>query len=143
MCLMIWVATDEPLTPPYAPEFGALGVRPLPPAEANVFRAFSKPYSYEVTLQGECGCVFRHPGSPARRGLVWLLEWALQSLPEVELYLCWPDSEGAEPTVRDWSTARELYHWRMFEGGELLVVCADSAPGVAPESRGQERFRDG
>lgn len=100
----------------------------LPPAEAGAFRAFSKPHVHEVTMQGACRCEFRHPEGSPRRELVWLLEWALRSVPEVELYVCGPGIEGAEPTARDWSTATELLHWRVFEGGELLVVRRDAEP---------------
>jgi hypothetical protein len=136
MCLTIRVATDEPLTPPYAPEVGGLGVRLLSLAEAGAFRAFSMPHVHEVTMQGACGCEFRHPEESPRRGLVWLLEWALRSVPEVELYVCWPGHEGAEPTARDWSTATELLHWRVFDGGELLVVRGDAEPeGISQVAR--------
>jgi hypothetical protein len=134
VCLAILVATDEPLDPPYVAEVGGIGVRPLPTADAFC-GPFTKPHAYVVSMPSECGCVFRHPGESPRRALVWLLEWALRSAPEVELHARW-DSDAPRdgtPAARDWSTAAELLYWRVFEGGEFLVVRRDAEPAAAPD----------
>lgn len=143
MCLAILMATDEPLDPPYTAEAGGIGVRPLPTIHAFC-SAFTKPHAYVVSLPMECGCVFRHPGQLPRRALVWLLEWALRSAPEVELHARWDSDDPRDgiPTVRDWSTAAELLHWRVFAGGEFLVVRAEAEPDAATNDFGTELPND-
>jgi hypothetical protein len=57
--------------------------------------------------------------------LVWLLEWALQLVPEVEVFVCDADREGQEPACRDWTSATELLAWRQLEAGTFLTVLRD------------------
>jgi hypothetical protein len=129
MCPTIYVAADLPLAPPYSPEVGGLSVWPVPAAEAVAVRALSKPYVHAVGFQGACGCEFARPGGGPRRALVWLLEWAVRAVPEVELFVCPVDGEGGEPTRRDWASAAELAVWQELGDGTLLVVCGDAGPG--------------
>jgi hypothetical protein len=125
VCLTIYVAADCPLDPPYAPEVGGLWVRVLPAAQAAAIRAFSKPHVSVVSFSQRCGCYVHYPDGRPRRKLVWLLEWALRAVPEVELLICNPDREGEEPALRDWSSATELLAWRELDGGTFLTVVRD------------------
>ena len=120
MCLSIYIAADCPLDPPYAPEVGGLWVRVLPAAQAAAIRAFSKPHVSVVAFSRRCGCYISSPDGRPRRELVWLLEWALRAVPEVEVFICNRDDE--EPAIRDWTSARELLAWRQLDGGTLLTV---------------------
>lgn len=123
MCLSIYVAADCPLDPPYAAEVGGLWVRVLPVAQAAAIRAFSKPYVSVVSFSDRCGCYVHYPEGRPRRELVWLLEWALRTVPEVEVLICNRDDE--EPALRDWTSATELLAWRELDGGMLLTVVRD------------------
>ena len=117
MCLQLFVAASEPIDPPYDPAVGGLGgIVRLPEAKAGELRAFTKPYVYAIWFTNSCGRGCARPGSPLRRALVALLEWALGSVPEVELYTCQQGHEGAAPNVRDWCMPTELLHLRVFEG---------------------------
>jgi hypothetical protein len=126
MCLMILAASDRPLSPPYAAEVGGLIVRPLTAAEAAAFQVFSKPYVHGIGFAGGCGCEFSRPEGMPRRGLVWLLEWALRLVPSVELFICNQGGEGEQPIRRDWASAAELLVWQRFHGGEFLVIHRDT-----------------
>jgi hypothetical protein len=97
----------------------------LPAAEAMVFRAFSKPHIYAVGFSERCGCFVQPPNGGPRRDLVWLLEWAMKIVPEVELFVCDADREGEEPASRDWSSATELLAWRELNAGTFLTVQRD------------------
>ena len=125
MCLTVYIAADCPLHPPYAPEVGGLMVRALPAAQAAAIRAFSKPHVTVVGSEGVCGCYVRCPDGRPRRELVWLLQWALRAVPEVELFVCEADREGEEPARRDWTSAAELLAWRELDGGTFLTVLRD------------------
>jgi hypothetical protein len=100
-------------------------VRALPAAQATAIRAFSKPHVSVVGFARRCGCYVSDPGGRPRRELVWLLEWALRVVPEVELFICNPDREGGEPARQDWTSATELLAWRELDGGTLLTVLRD------------------
>jgi hypothetical protein len=126
MCLVIHIAADRPLSPPFDPEAGGLEVRQLPAEQAGAFRAFTGRHIYAVGFAGACGCEFRAPDGPPRRALVRLLEWALGSVPAVELFVCWEGGEESEPVRRDWATAAELLSWRELGERELLVIQSDS-----------------
>jgi hypothetical protein len=136
MCLMIHVAADQVLCPPYAPEVGGLIVRALPPAAASAFRAFSKPHVHAISFEDACGCEFSHPDDRPRQGLVWLLQWALRFVPAVELFVCGEGLEGSEPTRSDWASAAELRVWQAFCGGEFFVIHRDTEADTAPAKGG-------
>jgi hypothetical protein len=59
------------------------------------------------------------------RELVWPLGWALRSVPEVELFICYEDREGEEPARQDWASPAELLAWRELDGGTFLTVLRD------------------
>ena len=123
---MIW-STDRPVeTPPWDPAATPLVVRELAGERAGALRAFSKPRVYSVGVSGDCGCRFQCPDGGARRALVRLLECALASDPEVELFACWEGEEDREPDRHDWVAAAELLAWRRFGDRELLVVRPDA-----------------
>jgi hypothetical protein len=125
VCLTVYVAADCPLHPPYAPDVGGLLVRALPAAQAAAIRAFSKPHVSVVGFEGLCGCYVRHPDGRPRRELVWLLDWALRAVPEVEVFVCDAEREGEGPAHRDWASATELLAWRELGGGTFLAVLRD------------------
>jgi len=125
VCVTVYIAADRPLDPPYFPEAGGLWVRVLPAAQAAAIRAFSKPHVSVVAFENRCGCNVYYPDGRPRRQLVWLLEWALRAVPEVELFLCNPDREGEAPARRDWASATELLAWQELDGGTLLTVVRD------------------
>jgi hypothetical protein len=125
VCLTVYIAADCPLHPPYAPEVGGLMVRALPAAQAAAIRAFSKPHVSVVGFERVCGCYVRYPDGRPRRELVWLLEWALRAVPEVELFVCDADREGEETARQDWASATELLAWRKLDGGTFLTVLRD------------------
>jgi hypothetical protein len=127
VCMTVYVAADGPIHPPYAPEVGGLTVRALPAARAAAIRAFSKPQVSAVTFSYPlvCGCYVRHPDGRPRRELVWLLEWALRAVPEVEVFVCDAGREGLGPARRDWTSAAELLAWRELDGGTFLTVLRD------------------
>ena len=125
MCLTVYIAADCPLHPPYAPEVGGLMVRAFPAAQAAAIRAFSKPHVSVVGFDQRCGCYISVPDGRPRRELVWLLEWALRAVPEVELLVCDADREAEEPARRDWTSASELLAWRELDGGTFLTVVRD------------------
>lgn len=125
MCLTVYIAADCPLHPPYAPEVGGLMVRALPAAQAAAIRAFSKPHVSVVGFGRVCGCYVCYPDGRPRRELVWLLEWALRAVPEVELFVCDADREGEETARQDWASATELLAWRKLDGGTFLTVLRD------------------
>lgn len=131
MCLVIHVASDQPLFPPYEREAAGLMVRLLPAADATLCRAFSKRYVHAIRFDDACGCEFSQPDGRPRRGLVWLLEWALRSVPAVELFICGEGLEGSEPTRRDWASAAELRVWQVFSGGKFLVIQRDGELSAA------------
>jgi hypothetical protein len=140
VCLTVYVAADVPLNPPYAPEVGGLRVDALPAAEAAAIRAFSKPHVVMVGFWQRCGCFVHYPDQRPRRELVWLLEWALRMVPEVEVFICNPDQEGEEPAIRDWTSATELLAWRVLDGGMFLTVVRD---WVLPVAEGCDRDEPG
>jgi hypothetical protein len=81
-----------------------------------------------VTVVGfheRCGCFVSDADGRPRRQLVWLLEWALRVVPQVEVFVCNVDGEGEEPARRDWSSASELLAWQHLEGGTFLTVLRD------------------
>jgi hypothetical protein len=123
--MTVYVAADCALDPPYDPTVGGLRVQALSAAEAPAIRAFSKPHVYAVGFEQRCGCFVHYPDLRPRRELVWLLEWALGTVPEVELFVCNADHEGLEPTLRDWTSATELLAWRELDGGTFLTVHRD------------------
>jgi hypothetical protein len=123
--MTVYIAADCPLDPPYAPEVGGLMVRALPAAQAAAIRTFTKPYVSAVGFDRLCGCYVRHPDGRPRRELVWLLEWALRMVPEVEVFVCDADREGEELACRDWTSATELLAWRVLDGGTFLTVLRD------------------
>jgi hypothetical protein len=123
--MTVYLAADRPLLPPYAPEVGGLTTMILPAAEAAAITAFSMPHVCAVGFSQRCGCYVRDPDGGPRRELVWLLEWALRVVPEVQLYVCDAGREGEEPTSRDWTSATELLAWRELEGGTFLTVRRD------------------
>jgi hypothetical protein len=125
MCMTVYVAADSRLCPPFAPEVGGLMVQALPAAQAARIRAFSKPHVSVVGFEQLCGCCIRYPDGRPRRELVWLLEWALRVVPEVELFVCDADLEGEVPIRRDWTSATELLAWRQLDGGTFLTVLRD------------------
>lgn len=131
MCLQRYVAATEPIDPPYDPAVGGLGgIVRLPEAKAGEFRAFTKPYVYGIWMLNGCACGCARPGSPHRRALVALLEWALRSVPEVQLYTCQQDDEGSEPNLWDWCMPTELLYLREFNGREFLVMPRDTDPSA-------------
>jgi hypothetical protein len=123
--MTVYIAADCPLLPPYAPEVGGLMLRPLPEPQVAAIRAFSKPHVSVVGFSNRCGCFVRNPDDRPRRELVWLLEWALRTVSEVELFACEADREGEEPARRDWTSATELLAWRELVGGTFLTVLRD------------------
>jgi hypothetical protein len=123
--MTVYVAAESPLHPPYAPEVGGLRVLALPAAEAAAIQAFSQPHIHVVGFHLLCGCYVRHPDLRPRRELVWLLEWALQTVSEVEMFVCDAGLEVLEPKCRDWTSATELLAWRELEGGTFLNVLRD------------------
>jgi len=125
VCVTVYIAADRPLDPPYFPEAGGLWVRVLPAAQAAAIRAFSKPHVSVVGFERLCGCYVCYSDGRPRRELVWLLEWALRAVPEVELFVCDADREGEEPARRDWTSATELLAWRKLAGGTFLTVLRD------------------
>jgi hypothetical protein len=120
--MTVYLAADRPLDPPYTPELGGLSIHHLTTAEAAAFRAFSKPHRLAVGFSNRCGCYVRHFNERPRRVLVWLLEWALGVVPEVEVFVCDADREGEVPASRDWSSATELLAWHELEAGTFLTV---------------------
>jgi hypothetical protein len=127
MCLGIYLATDEPINSPYDPAVGGLGwLRQLPAKQVAEFPAITKPYLYLILFEHGCGCLCERPDGPLRPALVKLLQWALRSVPVVELYTCQQGHERLEPKARDWCMPTELLHLQVFEGGELLAVYPDA-----------------
>ena len=128
MCLGIYLATDEPINSPYDPAVGRLGgwIQQQPAGEAGEFRAFTKPHLYIILFEHGCGCLCERPDGPLRPALVKLLQWALRSAPEVELYTCQQGHERSEPKARDWCMPTELLYLRVFEGREFFVVYPDA-----------------
>jgi hypothetical protein len=131
--MVVYLAADEPIDPPYDPAIGGRGlIRPLPAEEAKRFRAFTKRYVHSLSYEAVpgrgigCACGLGRPGTGDRRALVLLLEWALRYVPEFEFFYCCGGNEGQEPRLRDWCTPTELLHLWEFEGRELLVIARDA-----------------
>jgi hypothetical protein len=128
--MAILVASGQPISPPFDPGAAGLVVSPLPRDPKSPLPAFTLRHVYSVGLQGTCGCEFRRAEEARpRRALVWLLEWALRSAPEVELFAFNDGGEdwfSVQPWRRDWATAAELLSWRDFEPPELLVIQRDA-----------------
>ena len=148
MCMMVYVASDQPLpTPAWDPNRPAFHAEPLSEEEQATRRWFSKRFAYYVGPHTGCGCGFQcheevplGPDTPAdvvanahkdaaerleaRRQLSEYLEEALVGEDSVELLACWAGCEGEVPQHRETIRPRDIVTTRLRfrEEGELLLV---------------------
>ncbi len=125
MCMVVFAATDETLPLASTEEAFLFQAQPLLAEIEPVRRLFSKPYVYDLTSVGGCGCSFsygpydlenqsdeavpaavreseRSSHEQSRQSVRLLQEWlrTAAGMGTVEVYSCWSGDEGAEPETR-------------------------------------------
>ena len=136
MCVMIYIAADEPLPlVPWDEERPAFHVTDVPKRRRRVCKHFTKRYVYYAGSHERCGCGFQYgewPGEEeaeaegyaasrqSRADLAEYLRQALRLVSEVELYACWVGHEPQAPsragsiTPDDLTTSRTSFREREF-----------------------------
>lgn len=120
MCMVLYVAADEPLTEiPATDPPGAFSARPVQGPEEPVRAQFSKPHVYFLGAHEGCSCGFSYgrgdddadvPGRESVRRLRAYLDAAVDRLAVVEVYSCWVDEEAQPATERDFVTTGMFTH---------------------------------
>jgi hypothetical protein len=140
MCMVLYVAADEPLTiiPATEPP-SAFSARPVQGPEEPIRAQFSMAHVYFLGAHEGCSCGFSYgrgdedadvPGRESVRQLRAYLDAAVDRLGVVEVYSCWVDEEAQPAAERDFVTTSvftpEAESFELPKGWFATVIAAAS-----------------